>query len=689
MVDRLRVTELDFDTIKSNLKTFLNQQSEFTDYDFDGAGLSVLIDLLAYNTHYNAYYLNMVANESFLDTALLRDSAVSHAKVLNYVPHSTRAPVAYIKFVVDSTSYTPATLTLSEGFTFLSNQIDSKAYNFVLLDNGISDISVSKTGTNFIFSSIPIYEGQLISYNFTHNSASNPKQVFTIPDANIDTTTIKVTVQPSAANTASTVYTKVTDVLEVTASSEVFFLQEERNGRYQIYFGNDVVGKSLADGAIVTATYLLTNGTAGNKANNFVATAGVTDSLGNILTNFTITPLSAAAGGADRESVDDIKYSAVAQFSAQNRLVSFKDYESYILNNYPTLESVSVWGGEDNIPPVYGKVFVSLKPYADFYISESEKIRIIDEIITPKAIVTVSTQIVDPEYLYLVVENTVQYDPTKTTGTNTSIKNAIRSAVLSYRDSELNKFGAKFVLSKMQDTVDGTDNNAIIGSEAIVRVQKRFEPTLNASQNYTIEFNVPIHRGTISNKLTSTEFVVNDSQGVARTVILDEIPQSYSGISSINVTSPGTGYATTPTVTITGDGTGAEAEAVIVNGSVQSINITARGIDYTRAVVTITGGSGYGATGDAVIDSRTGVLRTIYYDTNAERQIVDSTAGTIDYDDGIVTLNDINVRDVSSEDGFIRLTIESEKGIIQSVRNTIITIDEDDPTSIVTTLEAV
>ena len=165
MADRLRVTELDFDTIKTNLKTFLNQQAEFTDYDFDGAGLSVLIDLLAYNTHYNAYYVNMVANEAFLDTALLRDSAVSHAKTLGYVPHSVRAPIAYINFTVDSTSYTPATLTIPEGFSFLSNQIDSKSYNFVVLNNGVSDISVSKTGTNFIFSNIAIYEGQLISYN--------------------------------------------------------------------------------------------------------------------------------------------------------------------------------------------------------------------------------------------------------------------------------------------------------------------------------------------------------------------------------------------------------------------------------------------------------------------------------------------------------------------------------------------
>jgi hypothetical protein len=689
MADRLRVTELDFDTIKTNLKTFLNQQSEFTDYDFDGAGLSVLIDLLAYNTHYNAYYLNMVANESFLDTALLRDSAVSHAKVLGYVPHSTRAPVAYINFTVDSGTSTPAQLTLPEGLTFLSNQIDSKAYNFVLLDKNTSDISVSKTGTNFIFSSIAIYEGQLTSYNFTHNQASNPKQTFTIPDTNIDTTTLKVTVQPSVSNTASTVYSKVTDVLDITATSEVFFLQEERNGNYQIYFGNDVVGKSLPDGAIVTATYLLTNGTAANKANNFVATSSVVDSLGNILTNFTINPISAAAGGSDRESVDNIKYSATSQFSAQNRLVSFKDYESYILNSYPTLESVSVWGGQDNIPPVYGKVFVSLKPYAGFYISESEKQRIIDEIITPKSIVTVSTQIIDPEYLYLIVENKVQYDPTKTTSNATTLRNAIRTAVLGYRDAELNKFDAKFVLSKMQDSVDGADSNAIIGSETIVRVQKRFKPVLDTSLNYTIKFNVPIHRGTITNKLTSTEFVVNDSQGVSRTVIFDEVPQSYSGISSINITNPGTGYTTTPTVTITGDGTGATAEAVVVNGVVQSINMINRGIDYTRATVSISGGSGYGATGDAVIDSRTGVIRTIYYDTNAERQIVDSNAGEIDYDNGIITISDINIRSVNSTDGLVRLTIESEKGIIQSVRNTIITIDEDDPTSIVTTLETI
>ena len=685
MADRLRISELDFDTIKSNLKTFLNQQSEFTDYDFDGAGLNILLDILAYNTHYNAYYLNMVANEAFLDTALLRDSAVSHAKTLKYVPHSTRAPVAIIDFSVESNTTTAATMTISDGFSFLSNQIDSKSYNFVVLD----DVTVTKANSKFVFENLEIYEGQLVTYNFTHNSATNPKQVFTLPDNNIDTTTLKVTVAPSVGNTSTSVYNKVTDILNVDGTSEVFFLQEERSGKYQIYFGNDVVGKSLPDGASVSTTYLLNNGTAANKANNFVATATLTDSLGNSQTNFTITPVSAAAGGADRESVDDIKFSAAAQFSTQNRLVTFKDYESYILNNYPNLDSVSIWGGEDNVPRVYGKVFVSLKPTANYYISEAEKERIIDEIISPKAIVAVQTEILDPEFLYLIVESDVQYDAKKTNSSETAIKQSIRNAVLTYRDRELNKFDTRFILSKMQDDIDETDLNAILGSETIVRVQKRFKPAIGVSQAYTINFNVPLHRGTISNKLVSSEFGVNDSNGVRRNVTFEEIPQSFSGITSISITNPGVGYTTAPTVTITGDGTGATATATIVNGSIQSIDVSNRGIDYSRAIITITGGGGYGATATAVIDARTGVLRTIYYDTNAERQIVDSTAGTIDYDTGVITIDDINIRSIDTDDELIRLSIESEKGIIQSVRNTILTIDEEDPTSIVTTLEAI
>jgi hypothetical protein len=685
MADRLRVTELDFDAIKQNLKNFLKQQSEFTDYDFDGAGLSILLDILAYNTHYNAYYLNMVANESFLDTALLRDSVVSHAKTLGYTPYSTRAPVAIINFTIDSTTTTPATATLPEGYAFLSNQIDSKAYNFVVLN----DTTVTKSNTQFFFENLQIFEGQLITYSFIYDQGSNPKQVFTLPDTNIDTTTIKVVVNPSSSNTATATYTKVTDVLDISSTSEVFFLQEERSGNFQIYFGNDVVGKALPDGAIVSVTYLVTVGTEANKANNFVATATVVDSLNNGLSDFTITPVSAASGGADRESVDNIKFSAAARFSTQNRLVTFKDYETYILNNYPNIDSISVWGGEENEPPIYGKVLISMKPKENYYISEAEKRRIIDEIIKPKAIIAVQAEILDPEFLFILVDVEAQYDARKTTNTEAILKERIRNAIINYSNTFLNRFASKIIDSKLETAIDSVDTNAIIGNEIEIKVQKRFEPELNTPQSYNIKFNVPLHRGTVADRFSSTEFDIVDSDGIRRSVVFEEVPQSFTGISSVQVTNPGTGYTSTPTVTITGDGIGATAEAVVVNGTIQSISVTNRGIDYTRAIATISGGFGFGAEASVIIDAAVGSLRTIYYDTNAQRQIVDSSAGTINYNTGEVNIDDINILSVSSTDGLIRLTIEADEGIIESARNTIITVDETDPVSIVVNLTKV
>ena len=685
MADRLRVTELDFDTIKNNLKAFLNQQSEFTDYDFEGSGLNILLDILAYNTHYNAYYLNMVANESFLDTAILRDSVISHAKTLGYTPHSTRASVATINFTANSATSTSGTLTLPAGFGFLSNQIDSKPYNFVVLE----DTTVTKANSTYYFQNLEIYEGQLTTYRFTHNSASNPKQVFTLPDANIDTTTIKVQVSPSSGNTQLAVYNLVSDILDVNATSEVYYLQENKSGKYQIYFGNDAVGKSLPDGAIVNVTYLRTNGTAANKANNYVATSGISDSLAESITSFVIDPVSPAAGGAVRESVDDIKFGAAAQFTTQNRLVTVKDYESYLKKNYPSIDSLSVWGGEEENPPTYGKVYISLKPKENYFISETEKQRIIDEIISPKAIVAVSAEIRNPEYLYLLVENYVEYDKKKTSSTPEAIKTSIRNAILVYRNTNLNKFDSTFVLSKLQDSIDGVDLNAITGSETVLRLQKRFEPTLGASTTYTINFNALLHRGTTTNKLTSSEFRIYDVEGVIRTVLFEEVPESFTGISEIQVTNAGNGYTTAPTVTITGDGTGAVANAIIVNGRIQGIEVTNRGINYTRAIVTISGGDGYGGSAIAVLDGRFGYLRTIYYDDNAEKQTINEQIGTINYITGAVTINDIRILSVVPSDGLIRLTIESEKGIIKSSKNTIITLDDADISSITTELSAI
>jgi hypothetical protein len=685
MTERLRVTELDFDQIKQNLKTYLQAQSEFTDYDFEGSGLSVLLDILAYNTHYQAYYLNMIANEAFMDTALLRDSVISHAKVLGYVPYSRKAPSATINFTVNTTSNVASTITIPKGFRFLSSEIDGVSYSFVTLEETI----VTKSNTNFTFPNLTIHEGQLVTYTYTYTQATNPKQIFTILDDGVDTSTITVSVQPSSTNTSSEVYTLASDASETTTTSPVFYIQEGKNRRYDIYFGDDVIGRSISDGSLVSISYLITNGTLANKANNFVATASLVDSLGNSQTNFVIDPVSEAAGGAERESVDNIKFAAPLQFTTQNRLVTFSDYESYIQKNYPSIDSVSVWGGEDESPPKFGIAYISLKPKEGYYLSDTEKQRIIDEIIKPKAIVAIQTVIRDPEFLYLLVSPTVTYDPKKTVLTQQQLRTAIRTSILSYKETNLDKFSSQFILSKVQDAVDSVDINSIIGSNISVRLQKRFVPTLNASTPYTINFNSPLRRGTIGNKLTSTIFTVTDSSGINREVQFDEIPQSFSGISSIQVTNPGAGFTSLPVVTIDGDGTGANASATIVNGQIQSIEIVNRGIDYTRATVSISGGGGYGATASAVIDGRTGTIRTVYYDSFSQRQVVDENAGEIDYDTGTIKIFNINIKDTQSVDGDVRISIESEKGIISTQKNTIITIDEDDPTSISTTLETV
>jgi len=680
--NRLQVTELDFDIIKNNLKSFLQQQSQFQDYDFEGSGLSVLVDLLAYNTHYNAYYLNMVANEAFLDSALLRDSVVSHAKTLGYTPYSVTAPTATINITMTSTSSNTGELTLSKGYIFLSNQIDNRSYDFVVME----DTTVTKSNSEYLFEDLSVKQGELITFNFTHNESSNPKSIFEIPDANVDISTVTVSVRPSASNTDSTTYVRSTEIVDVGPTSEIFFLQEARNLRYQLYFGNDIVGKKLPDGAIVSVTYLSTNGETANKANFFSASGSLTDSLGELFTEINVQTVSNASGGSQRESIDEIKYSAPLQFATQDRLVTKTDYESYIRRNYPSVDSLSVWGGEDEDPPVYGKVFVSLKPKENFFISETEKQRIIDEIIKPKAILSVSTEIRDPEFLYILLNNTVTYDPNKITITEAALRTQIRNVILGYKTTNLDKFDSVFSLSKFQDAIDNVNLKAIVGTETFVRLQKRFRPTLGTRSNYTIDFDTPLIRGTLTDKLESTSFSTPDASGTTRTAFIEEVPQSFTGISSIEITNAGYGYTSTPTVTISGDGVGATATATIDQGRVTSIQIVNRGFDYSRATVTISGGGGFSATATATIDSSTGTLRTVYFDADANRQVINPSIGQINYVTGRITISDLNISAVSTTDGLVRLTVGSEEGIIESSRSTIVTIDQTDPASITTEL---
>jgi hypothetical protein len=679
MADRLKVTELDFDTIKTNLKNFMKQQTEFQDYDFEGSGLSVLMDILAYNTHYNAYYTNMIANESFLDTALLRNSVVSHAKKLGYIPRSTSAPRAIVNVTIDSGSPTSGSLTLPKGYSFLSNDIDGVSYNFVTLEN----YTKSKTGNTWIFNSIPIYEGQFNTYSYSYSQIDNPKQIFTIPDYSIDTKTLKVLVQQSSTNTNISIYNMADGVLGSKGTDEVYFIQEGLNSQYQIYFGDNVFGKALPDGAVVTLEYLSTTGTASNSANNFIGSASVSGYSAII-----VDSLVAAAGGTPRETVDEIKFAAPLQSLSQNRAVTKNDYIKLIQQRYPYFDAVNVWGGEENKPPVYGKVFISAKPKLGFEVTDTVKDYLKNEILKPISILTVSPEIVDVDYNYLKVVCELFYEPTNTTQTTYDFESSIRQLLLNFADLNLNKFNTYFNYSGMERAVQDY-STAIISNEIELYVGKKFRPDLINPNTYVLDWGFELDKGASSSTFESTpDFTMLDGDGVQRQCFFEEVPSSYTGIESISVTNGGFGYTSTPTIEIIGDGVGASAYATIVNGKVSKITVTSPGINYTTASIRILGGGGSIAAASAVLEGRYGYIRTSYYKidevTNEHTKIVlNSNSGTIDYFLGTLVIPAFNPLAVNNDFGDIMIMMKPKSNIIQSKLNKMLVLDETDPTSVV------
>ena len=684
MADRLNVTELDFDSIKSNLKNFLRQQSEFQDYDFEGSGLSVLLDILAYNTHYNAYYLNMLANESFLDSASLRNSVVSHAKRVGYTPRSARAARATVVVTVYSPDTTPGLLTLPKGFVFYSSQLDGISYKFTTLEA----TTVMKTGNTFVYSNLPIYEGRLASYSFTNSYLSNPNQIFTIPDENIDTETLKVTVQQSASNTHTIVYQKSENALTVTGDSEIYFLQEGRNGQYEIYFGNNTIGKKIPDGSIVTAEYLITKAEAANKANNFVAGSSVSG-----LTNVVVNTITGGAGGSIRETVDEIKYGAPLSLLAQNRAVTKNDYIRLIQQKYPQFEAVNVWGGEENDPPVYGKIFVAAKPKLGFEITQTEKDYVKQNILKPMSILTVLPEIVDVDYNYLKLQINAYYDKAKLATTESQLKAGIRDIVENYTTTNLNQFNSYFRFSSVESLIDSYDRS-ILSNELTLFVAKKFRPILNISDSYTLDFGFELVRGTTNdNFYSSPDFTVLDEEGIARQCFFEEIPSSYTGLESVTITNPGYGYTTTPTIQIIGDGVGATATAVIVNGKLSEILVTKPGVGYTTAAVRVNGGDGQLAEASAVLQGRYGQLRIAYFKTDEvssqstkiiiNQNTNNGVVGIIDYQLGRINIQNFKPIDVNNDFGDIQVHIRPKTNIIQSKQNKMLVLDIEDPTSIV------
>jgi len=676
----IQVANLDFADIKQNFISYLKTQDTFKDYNFTGSSLSVLLDVLAYNTQYNAYYLNMVANEMFLDSAIQRGSVVSHAKLMNYVPKSSVGPTAYIN--LQFYGVTTSTFTVPAYTNFMSEPVQNINYNFVTTDS----TTVAVANNNAIFSNIELKQGYASSYNFTVDSTTNPQYIFEIPDSNIDVSSIGVIVQESSTNTSFNIYNSTKNYLELGPNDMVYFVQEAVNGNYQIYFGDGVLGKKLSDGNLITVKYIRTNGTSAVFANNFV----LMDNLGSY-SGILVTPIQAAYGGFDRESIDSIKFQAPKAYAAQGRAVNKNDYMTAIQQNNIgiTFDAVSVWGGEENNPPVYGQVFVSVKPTGGYDLTQTQKSKLLSQVLKPISMMTVEPTIVDPDYIYLQVNADVVYNPSKTTLDLGTLQAGIQSSIYNYSATNLNTFNSTFSSYDVLNIINSY-SNSIVSSDFSLNVQKKIYPTLGTPTTYNLYFNSPLKRGVFGSSLTSYPgiTVVNPSNisTTLSNVFFEEVPESTVGVDSISVLNTGYNYTATPSVVITGDGTGATATAKIVNNKLYSVTVTNAGVGYTSALATIvpaTGDTtGTGASVVVQLQGQYGTVRSYYNDTVKGKVIVSNNVGTIDYVNGTITLTNLNPISVDNDLGQLTISMQPTTTIISSSLNRIITIDPFDPAAV-------
>jgi len=682
-----QITELDFNNIKNNLKTFLQSQDVLKDYNYDGSALSILLDVLAYNTQYNAYYLNMVANEMFLDTALVRNSVVSHSKLLGYVPKSAIAPQA----VVDLTMYqvTDATLVLPKYTNFLSESIDGINYNFVTTDA----TTVSVVNNQALFGNTVIKQGSVASSSYLVDATANPKYTFTINDTNVDTTTLQVLVQQSSSNSSYDIYTLASDYLTLTGDSMVYFLQEGLNGYYQIYFGDGILGKKLNNGNLVKTSYLVTSGTLAASANSFI----LMDQISGYSNNM-VTTVSSASQGSGKESISSIKFQAPKNYASQGRAVTKEDYITAIQQNNLgySFDAVNVWGGQENDPPVYGQVFASVKPSGAYSLTQTQKQRLIIDVIKPISMMTVVPTLVDPDYTYIQITANVLYDPKKTSLSIGQIKNTVKTAVYNLAQSSLNTFNSTFVATDFTNAINNSEQS-IITNEISVQLQKKIYPNLTTPTTYKLYYGAPLKKGMFLSGVNSYPAVQFRDKLNLSTIIdgiyVEEVPSSSGGVESITVLNHGYGYQYAPTVTIQGDGTGATASAVLnSDGTIKRIDVLTSGNNYTSAIATITTTSGdtTGTSGAAVVilAGQYGTLRTYYNNTQNVKTIFDPLVGTIDYNNGILTLNSFGPIEVDDPLGQLTISVNPTTTILSSSYNRIITIDPYDAGAIVVNVTA-
>lgn len=686
----INIAELDFDKIKTNLKTYLKAQSNIQDYDYESSIMSTILDVLAYNTHYNSFYLNMVANEMFLDTALKRSSVVSHAKLLNYTPTSDLASKVLIDitFNFDPTKIVPATFTIPKYTKFYSESINNINYPFVTQEA----ISVPVTLNSAIFTSVELTQGQPVKYTYPVNLAENPTTTFKIPDSNVDISTLFVYVYPNSSATTFTRYNQSIKHLTLDSTTPVFFVQEAIDGFYEIYFGDGILGKALETGNIVVIEYITTKSNIPNGASKFTLMDSIAPSGSAFLsTQVTLSPQNkGSSGGKVKESISSIKYNAPKAYAAQNRAVTKSDYIQLLENNSSIIpiEAVNVWGGEENNPPEYGKMFICIKPKGGYSITASQKYRLLNEVIKPFSIVTVIPEIIDVDYTYVKISSNVLYNNSITTLTSAELVTLIKLQILKFCNTTLNSFDSIFSLPDLITQIK-TSDSSIITSESSIELEKRFYPVFGSYNSISLKFDTIIKKGTLYSK--SFNYIDPDTATVINNVAIEESPSQIGVIESLTVLTGGSGYTTIPTVEIYGDGSGAIATAEVVNGVVNSITMVNVGTGYTQAVAKIVGGGGSGASVYVTLSGNIVTLRSFYYESGI-KNILQTNIGEINYFEGTVSLNNfipyISPSDTTNPFGIMAISVQPESSIFYSTKDKIITLDVMDETAISVNLNA-
>jgi hypothetical protein len=526
-------TNLDFNQVKTTLREYLKENSSFTDYDFEGSNLSSILNVLAYNTYITSYNANMVANEVFIDSATLRENVVSLARNIGYTPKSRKAARATITFFVNTSSLSPApaTITLNKGIVASSSSsFGSQSYVFSILE----DITVPVVNDTALFTNIPIYEGNLVTSNFTYN-ARNPEQKFILDNIGIDTDLMTVTVQPNQQSSRKVKYSLQDSLFDIDGESKVYFIQEVDDERYQVIFGDGVFGNKLEDNNFITVNYIVSNGDAANGVNNFKFSGRLTYNRNaqDYVVTSGISALSTginASGGESIEGVESIKKFAPRIYASQNRALTANDYETLIpARIYPETESISVFGGEELVPPQYGKVFISIKPrFGDFLpnlIKENIKLKL-----KKYAVAGIVPEILDLKYLYLEVDSKVYYN-SNLAPSGAAVASIIQNNVTKYSESsEMNKYGARFKYSKFLKTIDDS-HESVTSNITTVKMRRDLRVVLNTFAEYSIGFGNEFHIKYMDGyNIKSSGFNI---AGISDPVYLGDVPDTNRVTGSI------------------------------------------------------------------------------------------------------------------------------------------------------------